>query len=314
MSTAVGTVTHATTSEIRIEAAEQVVSVWVVLAVVTLIVCAIGSGLVGTGFALGALGSWRRLGRSSRLTRWAWILWVLGPLPVLLMPISHVFRLEGQDALQTSTTQVVYLLTVTVPALFALLPGALSASLVLKRFIPESWALGQITLLASSACIVVYLLPLGLLAQLAFQPQPYFGLVLLASSPVIPLLAIRWLRRCNTSEQAARLVGAIGLFQGVLAVLGAALLIRWVGNQPQLRAWVAEVDPVWVLGMIARVLASKWLTTVVVADLLISMLFQGREASLTIATKVEGETLARKIDALGKSLRSTERINDRTRM
>ena len=95
----------------------------------------------------------------------------------------------------------------------------------------------------------------------------------------------------------------------MLAVLGAALLIGWVGNQPQLRAWVADVDPVWVLGMIARVMASKWLTTVVVADLLISMLFQGQEASLAIADKAEGKGLARKIDALGKSLRSTERKN-----
>jgi len=230
------------------------------------------------------------------------------------MPVSHVFRLEGQDALQTSTTQVVYLLTVTTPALFALLPGALSASLVLKRFIPESWAPGQITLLASSACIVVYLLPLGLLAQLAFQPQPYFGLVLLASSPVIPLLAIRRLRRCNTTEQAARLIRAISLFQGVLAVLGAALLFGWVADQPQLRVWVVDVDLAWVLGMIAKVLASKWLTTVVVTDLLISMLFQGQEASQAIAHKAEGDGLAKTIDALGKSLRSAERINDRARV
>jgi hypothetical protein len=237
-------------------------------------------------------------------------LWVLGPLPVLLIPVSYVFQLEGQAAVQTSTAQVVYLLTVTTPALFALLPGVLSASLVLKRFLPESWAPAQITLLSSSACIVVYLIPLGLLAQLAFQPQPYFGLVLIACSPVVPLLATRWLRRSNTSEQSARLVRTIGLLQGLLTALGAVLLLDWVANHPQFAAWIGNVDPVWLLGAIARVLASKWLTTVVITDLLISMLHQGHQASREIANQVEGEMLAKKLGALGQSLRSAEPIND----
>ncbi len=265
-----------------------------------------GPTLVATGFALAALGSWRRLRRSSRLARWTWILWVLGPLPVLLLPIAHIFGLEGPDALKTSTNQARYILTVTAPALFALLPGVLRASLVIERFIPESRAPGQITFLAAPACIMAYLLPLGLLAQLAFQSELYLGLLLLASSPLIPLLAARRLLRSNTPKQASRLVRIISVFQGGLAALGAALLIGWVGEHPLLRAWIGQVDPIWVLGMVARVLASKWLTTVVVADLLVSMLHQGREAARALADTAEGEILGRKLDALGHSLRSAD--------
>lgn len=304
--TAVGLATHGATWEIHYEFGEKRPSLWVTLGLVMLLVCTLGPGMVATGFALCALGSWRRLRRSSRLARWAWILWVLGPLPVLLLPISHILGLEGEDALKTSTNQAAYILTVTAPALFALLPGVLRASLVIERFIPESRTPGQITLLAAPACIMAYLLPLGVLAQFAFQPELYLGLLLLASSPVIPLLAARRLHRSNTPKQASRLVRTIAVFQGGLAALGAALLIGWVGEHPVLRAWIGQVDPIWVLSVVARTLASKWLTTVVVADLLVLMLHQGREAARALANTAEGEVLGRKLDSLGHSLRSAE--------
>jgi len=310
LATAIGFATHGPTVEIRFEYGEERPSPWIVVGEVALLLCAVGPGLVGACLALGALGSWRRPRRSSRLTRGAWILLVLGPLPLLLLPIAYIFSLEGQDALKTSTSQVRYLLTVTAPSLFALLPGILSASLVLARMLPESRTPGQITLIAAPACIVAYLLPLGVLAQLAFQAEPYLGLLLLASSPVVPLLAARRLLRRNTPIQAARLVRTIHLFQAVLAGLGAVLLIGWVAENPLLRAWVGQVDGLWVLGLLARVLASKWLTTVVVVDLLVSILHQGQQAACALADTTEGELLARKLDALGNSLRSAEPLTE----
>jgi hypothetical protein len=136
------------------------------LGLVALVVGAFGPGLVGACLALVAIWSWRRLRTSSRLARAAWVLWVLGPLPVLLLPLAHLFNLSAEDSLKTSATQVRHLPTVLAPAFFALLPGTLRAALVLERFLPESRAPGQITLLAAPACTVVYLLPLGVLAQL----------------------------------------------------------------------------------------------------------------------------------------------------
>jgi hypothetical protein len=190
------------------------------LGLAALVAGAFGPGLVGACLALAAVRSWRRLGTSSRLARAAWAVWVLGPLPVLLLPLAHLFGLSPADALKTSSTQVRYLLTAIAPAFFALLPGTLRAALVLERFLPESRAPGQITLLAAPACTVAYLLPLAVVAQLAFQPGLYLGLLLLASAPLVPLLAARRLLRRDAPDRAARLVRAIVVTQGALGALG----------------------------------------------------------------------------------------------
>jgi hypothetical protein len=75
-------------------------------------------------------------------------------------------------------------------------------------------------------------------------------------------------------------------------------------EHPLLRVAVGRVSPVWVLGLAANALASKWATTVVVADLLVSMLHQNHESARAVAGTAEGEALARKLDALGHSLRA----------
>jgi hypothetical protein len=302
VATAVGLVVHGPTGEVRYEAGEWP-SPWLVLGLVALVVGAFGPGLVGAWLALAAVWSWRRLGTSSRFARAAWVLWVLGPLPVLLLPLAQLFSLNPEDSLRTSASQVRHLLTVTAPALFALLPGTLRAALVLERFLPESRVPGQITLLAAPACTVAYLLPLGVLAQLAFQWGLYLGLLLLASSPLVPLLAVRWLLRRNTPDRAIPLVRTIVVIQTVLGALGVVLIARWLGEHPLLRDLLGRINAVWVVGLVAKVLASKWLTEVVVTDLLLSLLYQGRESAQALADTAEGKALARKLDALGQALR-----------
>jgi hypothetical protein len=302
VATAVGLVAHGPTGELRVDLGGEWPSPWLLLGLAALVVGAFGPGLAGAWLALAAVWSWRRLGTSIRYARAAWVLWVLGPLPVLLLPVAHLFHLDPVDAAKTSTTQVRHLLTVTAPAFFALLPGALNAALVLKRFLPESRAPGQVTLLAAPACAVAYLLPLGVLAQLAFQWGLYMGLLLVACSPLVPLLAVRRLLRRDTPGRAARLVWTIAGVQAALGVVGVALIACWLGEHPLLRALLGRISPVWVLGLVAKVLASKWLTTVVVSDLMLALLHQARESARSLAGTVEGEALARKLDALGHSL------------
>jgi hypothetical protein len=301
--TAVGIGLHGVPAEVRIDFEGQWPSHWMVLGLTAVVAGAFGPALAGACLSLAALWSWRRLGRSARLARAAWALWVLGPLPVLLLPLSYLFDLSAQDALKTSAKNVGYVLTVTAPALLALLPGTLTAALVLKRFLPESRAPGQVTLLAAPACAVSYLLPLAVLAQLAFRPGLYLGLLLLALSPLVPLLAARRLLRPETPDRAARLLRTIAAAQGAVGVLGLVLVVRWLGEHPLLRELLGEVSPVWVLGLVAKVLASKWLTAVVVTDLVVSLLHQGRASAQALAGTVEGKALAAKLDALSSALR-----------
>ena len=309
LATVVGLITHGPTGEVRYETSDdEPLPTGIVLGLVAVAICAVGPGIAGTILVAVALGTWRRLRPSNRMARTAWILWVLGPLPVMILPISHIFELVGEDAIITSANQVLYLLTVTAPALFALLPGILTASLLLKRFLPESQAPGQIIRLTAPACIVAYLLPLGILAQLAFDPKLYLGFLLIVSSPAVPLLALRLLVKPSTPRQALRIVKSITLVQASLGAMGATILILWLGEHPQIRAWLDDIDAVWVLGFVARILASKWLTAVVVADVLITMLHQNREAALSLAGTEHGEVLTQKLDALGYSLRTGEKL------
>lgn len=295
---------HGSAVEVRLDFGDEWPSTGVVVGLATVALCSLAPGILGAVLALASLGTWRRPRRSSRLARAAWVVWVLGPMPLLLLPVSRLFHLDPEDAVRTSAAQVRYLLTVTAPAFFSLLPGALSAALVLKRFLPESRAPGQIVVLAAPACMVAYLIPLAALAQLAFHPELYLGLLLIAGSPVVPLLAARKLRHCNIPEEAAHIVRIIACVEGAIAAFGAALLVRWLGDHPQLADWIGRVDPVWVLGAVAKVVASKWLTTVVVTDLLVAVLHQGWEADRAMAGTAEGEALARKLDALGTALRT----------
>lgn len=304
--TAVGLVVHGPTSEVRYDAGGAATSFWLLVGLLALLLCAIGPGLIGGCLALAAVWRWRRLRKSSRLARAAWILWVLGPLPVLMLPVARLFDLNVEDAIKTSANQVRYLLTVTAPAFFALLPGTLRAALVLKRFLPESKAPAQIIMLAAPACTVAYLLPLGVLAQLAFHRWLYLGVLLLALSPVVPLAAVRWLQRRESPAEAARLVHVIVLIQGTLAALGLGLIAVWLGENPLLRELLGHIDPYWVVGLVANMYASQWLTTVVVSDLLLAMLHQVQESAQTLTDTAEGEVLAHKIDALGGSLAPPE--------
>jgi hypothetical protein len=81
-----------------------------------------------------------------------------------------------------------------------------------------------------------------------------------------------------------------------------ALIASWLAENPLLRELLGQIDPAWVLGMVAKTLASKWLTTVVVTDLLVSMLHRVQQSARSLTDTAAGETLARKLDALGCSL------------
>jgi len=293
--------------ELHWEFGDESPSPWLVLGLAGVVIGALGPGLAGAGLALAAVWSWRRLGTSSRFARAAWVLWVLGPLPLLLTPVARLFDLDTMDTLKTSSTQIRQLITVTAPAFLALLPGILRAALMLERFLPESRAPGQIALLAAPACAVAYLIPLGAVAQLWFQPGLYLGLLLLACSPLVPLLAVHRLLRRNSAQRSARLVRNIVVVQVSMSALGLALVARWLGEHPLLRELLGHIKPIWVLGLAAKMLASQWLTTVVVTDVVVSLLHQGREAAQSLADTAEGNVLARKLDALGQSLRSSRR-------
>ena len=100
--------------------------------------------------------------------------------------------------------------------------------------------------------------------------------------------------------------------QGAVGILGLTLIVRWMGQHPLLQELLGQITAVWVLGLVAKVLASKWLTTVVVTDLLISLLHQGRESAYALAGTAEGKALAMKLDALGESLRLARRTEAST--
>src|SRR5262245_55175314 len=57
--------------------------------------------LASFGLLLAAAWRWDRPPRSRTLARLAWAAGFLGPLPVLLLPMSHLLGLHGADAVRT---------------------------------------------------------------------------------------------------------------------------------------------------------------------------------------------------------------------
>jgi hypothetical protein len=98
-------------------------------------------------------------------------------------------------------------------------------------------------------------------------------------------------------------VRTIATIQGVLVAAGALLIVRWLGEHAQLRALIGHLNAVWMAGFAAKMLSSQRLTTVVVTDVLLSMMDQARESARSLQGTAEGESLARKLDALGHALR-----------
>jgi hypothetical protein len=90
---------------------------------VAMAIGAFGPGLAAACFTVAAIATWHALRTSGRMARFAWVFWVVAPLPILLLPLSYLFSLNIPDAARTSASQVRHLLTVTAPALFGLLPG-----------------------------------------------------------------------------------------------------------------------------------------------------------------------------------------------
>ena len=66
---------------------------------------------------------------------------------------------------------------------------------------------------------------------------------------------------------------------------------------------IGHLDAAWIVGFTAKMLASKWLSTIVVTDVLLSMMDQTRESSQSLEDSAEGQSLARKLDALGQAMR-----------
>jgi hypothetical protein len=258
--------------------------------------------LAGFVLVVAATWFWARLPRSRRLARAAWLVGFLGPLPVFLLPMTHLLDLHGMDAARTAAGQIHAILTVTIPPLLALLPGAARAALVIERFLPESEAPGWLALLTAPFCALGYVLLLGVVLQLSVSPWLVGGLLLLTASPLVTLARWRELVQRDTPQVGARAARSIAWMQVSLSAAGLALLTRYVADKPVLVDLLGHVNIWWFLSFVAGVLSLRILVTVVLVDLFIDLLYRGRESARKLAGTPTEATLDRKITALGRAL------------
>ena len=135
-----------------------------------------------------ALAAWDDLVRSHRSMMRGWIVGLLVPFLLAVIPVSAYFRLpeiDPEQALQREMGLQLLGLIVGVKEYFMLFPaflsifvGALRSALLVKRFLPEAAAPGWIAVVSAPVFFLALLSLLALLAQIGASPLLIVGFLL----------------------------------------------------------------------------------------------------------------------------------------
>jgi hypothetical protein len=247
--------------------------------------------------------SWYRLRWSCLLARLAWVLAFFGPMPLFMIPYSRVLGQRGGAALVLASDVILGLLNIYVPALFALLPALIRASLALKRFLPEAALPGVLVLVATPLQTLVYVLLICILSQIAPHRELILGLLCLALAPMVWVVRAKALIKPVGAKEGKDPLWIEGLVSNGLALMGSSLILLEVSEEIDLGRWIGQVvDVMWVLRFMAGMLASRTILAVILVDGLLALLYHAHQAESAGAPAEAAESLRRKINSLGAAL------------
>lgn len=250
---------------------------------------------------LTATARWRRPGRSCRLARWAWVVGFLGPMPLFLIPYPRVLQQSGVDAVVLASNVIRGILLFYVPQLFAMLPALVRASLVLKRFLPESALPGVLIVVAAPLQSLIYVVLLCILVQIAPRADLVLGVFFLAVAPLV------WLARARTLTRPAGAGASPLRFERLVSsgfsLIGSSLILGAVAKDADLDTLILQnINVSWILSFMAGVLASRAILTVILVDGMLAMLYHAYRAEHATTPAEAAERLGRTLRSLGAVL------------
>lgn len=246
---------------------------------------------------------WKRLDRSSFLARSAGVIAFLGPMPLFLIPFPRVLEQHGVDAMLLASNVIRGVLTLYVPELFALLPALIRASIVLKRFLPESVVPGLLVVVATPLQSLLYFLLICILVQIVPHRDFVLGMLCLALAPLVWLARAKAIIRPISAQQGENPLRYESLVNVGLTLIGSLLILLEVSEDVELDLLIfRNVDVYQVLRLMAGVLASRALLTVILVDGMLAILFHSSRAEQAGTPAETAERLKGKIRVLGEAL------------
>lgn len=277
----------------------------------------LASHVAVAGGATLALARWRTLRASHRFVRLGWLVGLLVPFALALLPVRSILDLDGQAAggdgadgaqLREVVRQLMGVaagfsyFAVLLPSVISVLTGAVRASLTVKRFLPESPVPGWIAAGIAPWFVLLLLAVVVVLLQIggSFVLVAGFGLVAAA------ILQIPW-RASVVGRPVARaevptVLEPVLRRYGVLLVVGLVVLAIGVGTTDFFGHSLAGMFGVFGTARMLLEFAGKSLiSTVVLADLLLAFLRVGHRVATDGAAADTARTVADRIADLERA-------------
>lgn len=235
----------------------------------------IGSQLAGSALIIWATANWYDVRLSRKLARWGWYVIFFVPLLLLAFPLARVMDLDPVQLSLIGGAFFMDRLVQLAPKVIGLFPGIMRACLTLKSLLPESAVPGWAIVVVAPVYSLFFVVILAATVHLSISFPLMAGLILLATSPLVYVWHRKELVRPHEASRGRSLVRVLKRWAVSLAVAGIAMLV-W-----QLALWIdlGKISLFDLVSLLAGVLASVLLLTVVGADSILVMLRQALETN-----------------------------------
>ncbi|MEM9345317.1 MAG: hypothetical protein AAGB26_01740 [Planctomycetota bacterium] len=245
-----------------------------------------------TGLVNKAALVWDDLEKSRRYTRFAWLLLFLGPFLVWCIPIAPFmdYTTSGQR-IQIGLFVSLFAALDLFPRIIGLFAGIIRASLTLKTLLPESNTPGWLAVITAPLYVLFFLVALIIAIQSTISIWLVLSFNAFILAPVMLLTRTKSLVRSVDPKDGHLVVQQIR--RTSIVCVGAALIFFIIFvSTIELNIPIEAVD---VFNIIASFLASVLLLTLVMSDLMMSLMihaysqqqvFRGSEMENALAGKV----------------------------
>jgi hypothetical protein len=243
--------------------------------------------------------AWTELKASRRAARQAWMVMVLAPVALSVIPFSAFTSADGltegmRQSLNRLTGLLVGLILVpqVAPIVVGLMNGVIRSSMVLKTLLPESAAPGWGVVFAAPVYTVVLLTMMVVVNQISGTLLLPLGLACLIAGPVLYLRSARDLVLPCRTEEVTRKVRDIRRRSSVFTGVGLALFFYTAHEHMQMSVWK-------LLDVGSALLASSLAFTLVGADFLLALISKSHRQAKAFHSSDLAPELDLKFEGLG---------------
>lgn len=229
---------------------------------------------VGIVLIILAARSWHNLLRSRNLSRIAWLVLLLFPMVLGLIPARMLMdfsqiqnpEMEKQMMMVMGLAFGLTYLTILGPRVIAIFPGAIRSAMELKVLVPQSPAAGWLVAICAPVYALIMFIVTIVLNQVGANLGMMLGMLAICAAPLVYIVRAKDVLRPHDTAELGPLVQRARLFSAIFNTVGIILVGTNILEMEQL-----QLKAHTVISFVVGVLGSMWLLTVVAADLIIAL-------------------------------------------